>query len=163
LSKHTVENWLNSSTVLLSTHLVNLSCCSLLAFSSGNTFSNSSLFFASRDLQHRGGRRQIGKGSLTLYETQSYIHCTHFFLLLLSILSIPLSHSAMCASYCSHNCSSCTEMEDNRRMMSPKSIATRQVKGVTEIQICMFWIHIRWKGSRWRWVYYAGIISVHGA
>ena len=38
-----------------SPHLVNLSCCSLLAFSSGNIFSNSSLFFASRDLKHRRG------------------------------------------------------------------------------------------------------------
>ena len=37
-----------------SPYLLNLSCCSLLAFNSGKNFSNSSLFFASRDLDKRG-------------------------------------------------------------------------------------------------------------
>ena len=35
-------------------YLLNLSCCSLLAFNSGKNFSNSSLFFASRDLDNTG-------------------------------------------------------------------------------------------------------------
>lgn len=43
------------------------------------------------------------------YATWHNTITTYFFLLLLSILSILLSHSAMCASYCSHSCSSCVD------------------------------------------------------
>ena len=58
----------SSTRHLIILHLLNLSCCSLLAFNSGNNFSNSSLFFASRDLENRDG--EGGRGDIRSKESQ---------------------------------------------------------------------------------------------